>query len=261
VNDSTLRLVIVLALAGPTAALPATAQTRAGLQSPEYFGPAASYRVLHASSWTSQDGTPNPRYHWSTPGYVGPDSTGAARYWVQLDLPIGAVVDSVTVPVYDNDNGGAWLLDVIGLEAARPNADPAETSITSVTSGWSLQPGLVDLTLYPHVTIRAWADINGDGYPTWVSYILSLYGFQSSADTLMYWGAILYFRRTVAPAPASATFADVPTGHWAFQFVESLATSTITAGCGGGNYCPDDPVTRAQMAVYLSSALGLYWNY
>lgn len=25
----------------------------------------------------------------------------------------------------------------------------------------------------------------------------------------------------------------------------------ITGGCGGGNYCPENPVTRAQMAVFL----------
>ena len=29
----------------------------------------------------------------------------------------------------------------------------------------------------------------------------------------------------------------------------------ITGGCGGGNYCPDTPVTRAQMAVFLLKTL------
>ena len=28
----------------------------------------------------------------------------------------------------------------------------------------------------------------------------------------------------------------------------------ITAGCGGGNFCPAAPVTRAQMAVFLLKA-------
>lgn len=36
--------------------------------------------------------------------------------------------------------------------------------------------------------------------------------------------------------------------------------SGITAGCGTG-YCPDNPVTRGQMAVFLTKALGLYWPY
>jgi hypothetical protein len=65
--------------------------------------------------------------------------------------------------------------------------------------------------------------------------------------------------RQVRPAPATATFADVPVGHQQFAFVEALATSGITAGCGGGNFCPDMPLTRGQMAVFLSAALGLHW--
>jgi hypothetical protein len=35
--------------------------------------------------------------------------------------------------------------------------------------------------------------------------------------------------------------------------------SGITAGCGGGNYCPDAP-TRRQMAIFLAKALGLHWG-
>ncbi|MFZ5822054.1 MAG: S-layer homology domain-containing protein, partial [Chloroflexota bacterium] len=48
-----------------------------------------------------------------------------------------------------------------------------------------------------------------------------------------------------------ATFADVPTDYWAWQFVERLYNYGVTGGCGGGNYCPSQNVTRAQMAVFL----------
>jgi len=65
--------------------------------------------------------------------------------------------------------------------------------------------------------------------------------------------------RDVAPAPATATFADVPTNHLFFQYVEALAATGVTGGCGGGNYCPDAPLTRGQMAVFLAKALGLEW--
>jgi len=63
----------------------------------------------------------------------------------------------------------------------------------------------------------------------------------------------------VSPAPATATFGDVPASHPFFQFVEALAASGVTGGCGGGNYCPDAPLTRGQMAVFLAKALGLQW--
>lgn len=36
-----------------------------------------------------------------------------------------------------------------------------------------------------------------------------------------------------------------------------LAATGITGGCGDGRFCPDAPLTRAQMAVFLSRALGL----
>jgi len=35
----------------------------------------------------------------------------------------------------------------------------------------------------------------------------------------------------------------------------------VTAGCGVGNYCPNDPVTRAQMAVFLlKTRNGAFYN-
>jgi hypothetical protein len=54
------------------------------------------------------------------------------------------------------------------------------------------------------------------------------------------------------PPPASGTlFLDVPADAFAADWIEELASLGITGGCGGGNYCPDAGVTRAQMAVFL----------
>ncbi len=47
------------------------------------------------------------------------------------------------------------------------------------------------------------------------------------------------------------SFADVPTTHPFYAFIENLFHSGATGGCGGGNYCPSGTVTRAQMAVFL----------
>ncbi len=82
-----------------------------------------------------------------------------------------------------------------------------------------------------------------------------------------------------APPAASGFFADVPPRHWAAAWIEQLVAEGYTGGCrpatgapgggapgtgapGGGApgtgdpagrpyYCPDDPATRAQMAVFL----------
>ncbi len=57
------------------------------------------------------------------------------------------------------------------------------------------------------------------------------------------------------PAPATgAVFLDVPVGSFAAAWIEELAALGVTGGCGGGNYCPGSPVTRAQMAVFLLKA-------
>jgi S-layer family protein len=72
-------------------------------------------------------------------------------------------------------------------------------------------------------------------------------------------GVNLFYRLQVSPAPPTADFGDVPTNHPYFQFIEALSGSGITAGCGNGDYCPDRPITRGEMAVFLAKALGLQW--
>jgi len=49
----------------------------------------------------------------------------------------------------------------------------------------------------------------------------------------------------------STGFGDVSTSYWAAPWIKQLALEGITSGCGSGNYCPDDAVTRAQMAKFL----------
>ena len=46
-------------------------------------------------------------------------------------------------------------------------------------------------------------------------------------------------------------FTDVPTSYLFARPIEKLRRKGITTGCGGGNYCPNDSVTRAQMAIFI----------
>ena len=50
-------------------------------------------------------------------------------------------------------------------------------------------------------------------------------------------------------------FGDVPLNHWAHDYVEKLVDSGITTGCASGMFCPEDAVTRAQMAVFLERGI------
>ena len=56
------------------------------------------------------------------------------------------------------------------------------------------------------------------------------------------------------PPPCSGVFPDVPCSNPFAPWIEALAAEGVTAGCGGGNYCPTDPVSRQQMAVFLLKA-------
>ena len=59
------------------------------------------------------------------------------------------------------------------------------------------------------------------------------------------------------PSSQVTTFSDVPSTHWAYQFIESLYLAGITGGCATNplRYCPDDMVTRAQMAIFLERGI------
>jgi len=60
------------------------------------------------------------------------------------------------------------------------------------------------------------------------------------------------------PLPCtSPPFADVPCSNLFAPWIGELATRGIMAGCGDGNYCPANPVTRQEMAVLLLRTLGV----
>ena len=61
------------------------------------------------------------------------------------------------------------------------------------------------------------------------------------------------------PLPVTSTrFADVDAAHRYAAFIERFAELGVTRGCGDGTeFCPDDTVTRAEMAVFLTRALDL----
>jgi subtilisin family serine protease len=62
-----------------------------------------------------------------------------------------------------------------------------------------------------------------------------------------------------APPPCltSTPFADVSAASPFCPWIQELANRGVTGGCGGGNFCPSNPVNRAQMAVFLVTNFGL----
>jgi hypothetical protein len=57
---------------------------------------------------------------------------------------------------------------------------------------------------------------------------------------------------------SNTTFVDVPATHAFYPYIEAFYKAGITAGCSQSprRYCPDSPVTRGAMAVFLERAMG-----
>ena len=59
------------------------------------------------------------------------------------------------------------------------------------------------------------------------------------------------------PACGTPMFNDVPAASPFCRWIEELARRGVVTGCGGGNYCPAAPVTRDQMAAFITAGFGL----
>ena len=165
-----------------------------------------------------------------------------------LQLPSGALWESTRYWV--NDADAAQDIGMFLFKSCLPVAGPGAPVNTVLGSGNSTGSS-GDQSI---VVSAANTAIDNNGCIYWVRARFDAVG-------LVLRKARTQYRLQVSPAPATATFADVPTSSGQFRFVEALVAAGITSGCGGSppNYCPNDPVTRGQMAVFLAVALGLHF--
>lgn len=179
------------------------------------------------------------------------------NFTAPVRLPAGAYIDSIAIDYFDDSTSGEvqasfLVCDSNGISCAMALGNPGcDDANVTICSGDAAAPGF-----FSHAE-----DLSDDGITIDNTSRYVLYAGNTTTDgsTAISRIRIAYVLQ-VSPPPATATFNDVPTTDTAFQFVEAVSASGITAGCGGGNYCPDQPITRRQMAVFLAKALGLQWN-
>jgi ELWxxDGT repeat protein len=60
----------------------------------------------------------------------------------------------------------------------------------------------------------------------------------------------------VPPAATGIVFQDVPASYWAASWIEQMFQDGLTTGCAAAppRFCPDQPLNRAEMAVFLLRA-------
>lgn len=201
-------------------------------------------------------------------GWIGPDGYlyGTAgsdvRVATALILPDGAVITRICFAT--RDSSVTPLLLYVSLRADKlvpggegPSSKPLAVVDSSAHSGY----GSSCLSVDPPITIRDRIDVDGDGTQDAAAYRVGVFLTDPGTDASLAFAAVeVTWHREVSPPPPMPTFADVPETDGGWPQIEALAASGMTAGCGGGAFCPDATLTRRQMAVFIAKALGLHWG-
>lgn len=231
----------------------------------EIYGAGPQWLVIPVSEFHASEPNCGLEYY-STYGYIRPagcSGSYAGYYEYGLHLPEGAKITAIRLLAYDNDasNDISLVMDRATMNpysggSGTANSYAAVTNSNISTTGqqtywqgpsnYSINQTF-DTYDYPNTSAAAF-------------FSLRLI-IPASSSALQVHSVHLYWNRQAPPAPATASFTDVPTSHPFFNEVEQLKKSGITLGCGGGNFCPDAPVTRGQMAAFLTRALGLDWDW
>lgn len=202
---------------------------------PKYGTTALSVVTIFASGFQPHD--PATSYQEHGDGYWS-----GGRVSAPLILPTGAVIHHIDLETCDTNF--IFPFDVRAfLQVCASNGTC--TFVSGV--GTQDAPGCVRIASVPNDVV---VDNEANSY--------SIVADANNAST-KFRAVRVYYRLQVSPAPAIATFTDVPVGHPFHRFVEALVAAGVTAGCGGGNYCVNNPISRGEMAVFLSVALGLHF--
>ena len=250
-------LTVLLTLCALAAPVVATAQgrSRTARLVPDTPGPAArtfgttssTSHTMQAFAFTGFSAADSARFDANLSGSRF-CTTAPCAFEAALLLPAGAAVTAVEVEACDG-NGAAEVRATLFRQT------PAESSfvdIGAVSTGGVATPACgFFLSSLP---IAETVDNYNNTYQVEVV-------IDGAGEATRFQAVRIFYNLQVSPSPTHATFLDVPVSHPFFQFISALQASGITTGCSASPplYCPDDPVTRGQMAVFLSKALGLHF--
>jgi hypothetical protein len=229
------------------------------LQGPQAPAPNEAWGSQQAATWIAAtqfvrraegpglavlSGTP---FYFFSPGSV------PLPYVAQLTVEPGHRINRITCAYYDpsagNDITFFWYKFTTNVSTGATNAQLLDVFATSGAPGYGydfLLPPAGEETMHVY-----------DGAVSVINHYIEAY---IAGDTA-FAGCWVFHQRQVAPGPATATFNDVPTSSPWFPYVEALVDTNVTGGCAPGLYCPNDPVTRGQMATFLARALGMGFPY
>ena len=221
---------------------------------PDQFGIACcQITQIPASSFVTRNSTT--AWSYASNGYIYATTNPIGdqiAFWATVTLPSGVAIHYLDLWYNDTDavnDVSATIRVYTGVSS------PSFFDVVGVSSnGASGGPGYSFSTFITHT-------VDNDALLAGGQYTVIIFLPASPTSALQFKAVDIWWSRQISPAPGSQTFNDVAPGDFGFQHIEALNASGITGGCGGGNFCPTANLTRAQMAVFLAKALGLYWRY
>lgn len=161
--------------------------------------------------------------------------------------------------IFEIADRGKWLTIIVHAKYATPANDDGTFRLWKVRDGETIP--VLDKT------DDAWYVPGQPGFDQ--GYLLGQSNSGFAEDTIFYIDNIKFSTTSLlegpgggeppAPPGGSGTFTDDDASFFE-PYIEKVATSGITLGCTSGpdpKFCPDDVVTRGQMAAFLTRALGL----
>ena len=185
-------------------------------------------------------------------GQGGPGHTGGELQLISV--PQGGEVLPTPAVWANPADGSTWMFvanynGIAGFQVTLSAGNPQLTARWSISSGSVSSPVVANNVLYYYDgSVHAVNPTNGSPFLT----PISVGGIHWESPIVA--NGILYMTDDNGRLTAftiQGGFADVPASNPLHVQVDALARNGITAGCGGGNFCPASSVLRSQMAVFL----------
>lgn len=245
-------LYLGLTLSAP-AQVPSNPRVPASTHGPKGFGlKDYTVTVIPASAFTSD--TDASTDFGSLFRYFAPRNTAGGHFFHGVSVPSGAVIDFIGLETQDNGRNAYqanlyYMTEYAGSTSGIVSVDFGlnghygyDTAYNPTPLGWQLATNRSNALVM---------DVYQRPYDC---------PFPCDPGRQISFGWVeIWWKRTVPEATPFASFNDVPPGALGFDHIEALKASGITGGCTPDKFCPDDPVKRRQMAIFLAKALGLFW--
>ena len=173
--------------------------------------------------------------------------TSTAKFYLHNDLAIAAT-DSTAPAGTITIAGGASATRTADVSVAVPATDAGSgVSLVRISNSGAVSGGvLTSGTTFAYNTPIAWTLTAGDGTKT---------VYAQWRDSAGNWSTPVNDTIVLDPnAPGEMPFTDVTSFRTAIQW---LWDNGITGGCTPTKFCPNAPVTRAQMAMFLDRTMDL----